>query len=718
MASTYTGLGTELMTTGENAATWGTKTNTNLKIIEQFAGGYIEQAVTTTTTLSVSDGAVDATLAHRIIKFTGTISANATVTIPLDVQNLYILKNGTSGAYTVTFKYVSGSGSTVVFAATDKGTKIVYATADDGTNPNMVDTGISTNTLTGVTGDITVDSPADIILDADGADISLKDGGTLFGTLTNSGGELVIKSSSSGTTAATFSGANVTLAGTVGSGNITSTGTVQGTTITATTAFVPDASDGAALGTSALEFSDLFLADEAVINFGDDQEVTLTHVADAGLLLNSDNYLTFRDAALKIHSSADGQLDIDADTELEIATTTLDLNGALDVSGASQFSGAVTVGVDDTGLDVKFFGAAAGAYGLYDQSENAFEVRGATAAGAGLLKLTTGELTVVDADKLGRIDFQAPLEADGTDSVAIAASIWAEADDTFSTSVNNTDLVFALGKSEAAAEKFRFTADNEIGIAGANYGTDGQVLTSGGAGAAVAWEDASAGAVTQLNNATQNELVTIASTTTQLDAEANLTFTGSALTCIGTITTGIDDTGHDVKFFGATSGSFLLWDESDDALELTDSSPIKIGDGGDMTIYHDGTDSFVTNATGALKLATETSGIVVTIGHTTSETTVADNLTITGTTVGTTFDTNGTADAIILDANGNTTISSPTDDQIDFEIAGADDFTMTANTFTILSGSTIAIAAGGAITNAGTMAPDIVSSGKTVVFGF
>ena len=86
---------------------------------------------------------------------------------------------------------------------------------------------------------------------------------------------------------------------------------------------------------------------------------------------------------------------------------------------------------------------------------------------------------------------------------------------------------------------------------------------------------------------------------------------------------------------------------------------------------------------GALKLATETSGIVVTIGHTTSETTVADNLTITGTTTGTTFDTNGTADAIILDANGNTTISSPTDDQIDFEIAGADDFTMTANTFTI-----------------------------------
>ena len=57
-------------------------------------------------------------------------------------------------------------------------------------------------------------------------------------------------------------------------------------TITATTAFVPDASDGAALGTSSLEFSDLFLADGAVINFGDDQDITLTHTADTGLATN------------------------------------------------------------------------------------------------------------------------------------------------------------------------------------------------------------------------------------------------------------------------------------------------------------------------------------------------------------------------------------------------------------------------------------------------
>jgi len=73
---------------------------------------------------------------------------------------------------------------------------------------------------------------------------------------------------------------------------------------------------------------------------------------------------------------------------------------------------------------------------------------------------------------------------------------------------------------------------------------------------------------------------------------------------------------------------------------------------------------------------------------------------------------------LILDANANTSITADTDDQIDIEIAGADDFQFTANTFTILSGSTVAIAAGGAITNAGTWGDSISSTGKALVFGF
>ena len=105
--------------------------------------------------------------------------------------------------------------------------------------------------------------------------------------------------------------------------------------------------------------------------------------------------------------------------------------------------------------------------------------------------------------------------------------------------------------------------------------------------------------------------------------------------------------------------------------------------------------------------------------NTIAETTGASGVTIDGLLIkDTTVDVNGTADSIILDTDGDTTISSPTDDQIDFEIAGADDFTMTANTFTVASGSTVAIAAGGAITNAGTMAPDISSTGKAMVLGY
>ena len=59
------------------------------------------------------------------------------------------------------------------------------------------------------------------------------------------------------------------------------------------------------------------------------------------------------------------------------------------------------------------------------------------------------------------------------------------------------------------------------------------------------------------------------------------------------ITVGVDDTGHDVKFFGATSGKYMLWDESDDILKFPDSTEINLGTGGDLRIYHDGTNNYI-----------------------------------------------------------------------------------------------------------------------------
>ena len=146
MASTYTPLGVELQATGENAGTWGTKTNTNLQLIEQISGGFTQQALTSggTVALTSSDGGTGDVLAHRIIEFTGSLSDNAIVTIPLDVQNFYLLRNSSSGSYTVQFKYTSGSGSSVTFSATDKGDKLIVAKGDDGTNPNIVEISLAT----------------------------------------------------------------------------------------------------------------------------------------------------------------------------------------------------------------------------------------------------------------------------------------------------------------------------------------------------------------------------------------------------------------------------------------------------------------------------------------------------------------------------------------------------------------------------------------------
>jgi len=133
MASNYTNLGVQLMTTGEKAGTWGTLTNTNWNMMEQIAGGYVAQALTDggTVTLVKSDGSTGATMATRVIKLTGTLSSgNAIVTVPDSIENWWIVNNAEGGStYTVTFKTVSGTG--VAWAAGETGAKLIYT---DGTN--------------------------------------------------------------------------------------------------------------------------------------------------------------------------------------------------------------------------------------------------------------------------------------------------------------------------------------------------------------------------------------------------------------------------------------------------------------------------------------------------------------------------------------------------------------------------------------------------------
>jgi hypothetical protein len=199
------------------------------------------------------------------------------------------------------------------------------------------------------------------------------------------------------------------------------------------------------------------------------------------------------------------------------------------------------------------------------------DVRGATAAGPGVLKLTTGELTNVDGGILGRLEFQAPLDSAGTDATLVAASIWAEADATFSSSVNTTDLVFATATSATATEKLRITSTGVLKINNAYClptadGSASQFLCTNGSGAL--------GFATLVSSpwSTSGCFIT---TPAACFVGVGTATPASLLDVRGTVQVGVNDTGHDVTFFGAASGCKFLWDEDVNELQIVGSLSMK-----------------------------------------------------------------------------------------------------------------------------------------------
>ena len=345
MASSYTVLGTEKMTTGENAGTWGTTTNTNLEILEQAFGGYLAKSIAggvQTTTLAITDGDSTASTSearHYIIKLTGAITGNQTVTVPADVVKSYIVSNATSGAYTVLFKAASASGFT--FAATNKGTQILFA---DGTN--IVDTGISSVGSNDLDGDeLILDADADTSITADTDDqIDIRIAGAddfqfTANTFTAQSGSTIAAKALTATT--------ITASGIVKTDDTTeATSTTDGSLQT---------DGGLSVAKDAVLGDDLkLLSDSAVLSFGADSDTTLTHTDGTGLTLNSTNKLLFRDTGLYINSSTDGQLDLVADTEIQIAATTIDINGAVAMDGAITGATNITLSgeLDAATLDI------------------------------------------------------------------------------------------------------------------------------------------------------------------------------------------------------------------------------------------------------------------------------------------------------------------------------------------------------------------------------
>ena len=213
------------------------------------------------------------------------------------------------------------------------------------------------------------------------------------------------------------------------------------------TSILPTSADGTTLGSASKEFSDLFLADAGTIQFGNDQEVTLTHVADTGVLLNGANVIQLRDSAINIGSPADGDLDINADDEIELNSTLIDINGNVEISGT-----ATTTGVH-TFTAVPVF------------PNNTIETADIQA------DAITGAKIADDA-------INSEHYTDGSIDTAHIAD-------------NQITLAKLAGGTDGNIISFDASGD-PVAIA---TGSDGQVLTSTGAGSPPAFEDAAAGGI-------------------------------------------------------------------------------------------------------------------------------------------------------------------------------------------------------------------------------
>jgi hypothetical protein len=257
MASSYTDLGIELMETGQDSGVWGAKTNTNLTLVNQAIGGYEAVSIAggaQTTALAMTDATIS-NARNAVIEFTGTITGNQVVTIPNSIEKTYIIKNNTTGAFTVEFKTVSGTGYT--FGASEKETRILFS---NGTN--VVDAGFSSAGIDAVVDDTSPQLGGD--LDTNTFDIQFDDAKGIRDDSDNE--QLIFQKTASAvnyievTNNSTGNRPKISVAGsdtniglslaTKGTGNIVAIGN-----------FVPDENDTYDLGTSTVVWRNLYTGD-------------------------------------------------------------------------------------------------------------------------------------------------------------------------------------------------------------------------------------------------------------------------------------------------------------------------------------------------------------------------------------------------------------------------------------------------------------------------
>jgi hypothetical protein len=252
MGSTFTlNGGIEKIGLGEQAGSWGTTTNTNFDIIDRLINGVGDLTLSgTSSTLTTSDGSLSNGM-FKVLVLGGSPSGTHTITIaPNDADKVYLVKNGTSQS--VIFSQGSGANATI--------------TAGKG---------------------------AIIFADGAGSGAAVTDLTALFINSQALDGVTVDNSVIGGSTPAAITGTTIT-----------------GTTITASTAIVPDASGGADIGSTSLEWGDIYIADDKKIHFGNDQDATIEYDEDGTDKLVVTGNVTFADGSTDVdiasHDTSNG----------------------------------------------------------------------------------------------------------------------------------------------------------------------------------------------------------------------------------------------------------------------------------------------------------------------------------------------------------------------------------------------------------------------------
>jgi hypothetical protein len=347
------------------------------------------------------------------------------------------------------------------------------------------------------------------------------------------------------------------------------------------------------------------------ITEGNSGDVTIKLITNGKDLKFTDNGdavgLTVLDGAAGITVAGEGDfgsLDVSGNADID-GITNLD---AVDIDGAVQIDGTVTVGVDDTGYDVKFFGATSGSSVLIDESAddviftNFGLAVGSDATGDIYYRNSSGYLARLAAGTNGHVltldsgipswaagasgDFSGPgsstdnavVRFDGTGGKTAQNSGVTIDDSNNATGFANLTL---SGELDAATGDFSGAVD----IAGdltLSAGADGALRFSTASSIKILDNSAASLVVEEADNAYMTFVTTNSSEAVKFDVGLDI---NSAVQVDATITVGEDDTGYDVKFFGATSGSSVLFDESADDMILTNYG-LAVGSDATGDIYY------------------------------------------------------------------------------------------------------------------------------------